>query len=126
VERFVKSLLVVWVLGAIAGAIDLASAQTTPSGEVHLSVEALGMIVGIIAVVAPAFYFIGRFNQRLAVAEHEVARISTRHADLLTRGIEVGDRMAAALDAIAGKSVTVECHGDPCKFRHANAHDKER
>lgn len=61
--------------------------------EIHVSVETVGLFIGIVAVIAPAAYAVGRFHQRLTAVEKSLE-------DTLRRTELIAERIAAALETL--------------------------
>lgn len=81
---------------------SLASAQGVGSElhEVSFSLESVGLIIGIIVVVAPAFYFAGRYSQRLTVVEKELETIASEMSGLVLKNSQAIERMARAVESL--------------------------
>jgi nitrate reductase gamma subunit len=90
-RRLSHVLVALWFVLALAVGVAWAQASVVRDGEVHLTIEAVGVIVGIVAFVGPGFYLVGRFNQRLTTVERQLET-------LVSKGVEVGERIARAVE----------------------------
>lgn len=61
--------------------------------EIHLTIETVATIVGIIFIVAPAAYAVGRFNQRLTTVELQIKQF-------MEAWIEVASKVATTLENV--------------------------
>jgi hypothetical protein len=94
--QFLRIAAFVWVPVTSSLAIGYASTidQTPEAPGVHLSVGTLVVLVGIIVVIGPAFYWAGRFHGRLTSVEQHISRI-------VDSEIETGKRVATSLERVA-------------------------
>jgi hypothetical protein len=101
------------VAGASCGTLLHSIEPSMPSDAYGLRVsgEAMGMILGIVAIVGPAFYFVGRFHQRLTVLEKQTET-------LIAEAVAIGRGLLETLGRIASHAAEACPMGDACPYRH--------
>lgn len=65
---------------------------------VTFSLESIGVTVAIIAFIGPAFYFAGRFNQRMTMVEKDLEELTAQISGLVRVNTEAANRIACAVE----------------------------
>jgi hypothetical protein len=114
----IRAVLLAWIpstiLFAFTAAFGQGAATSMESPGVHLSVEVLGVIAGIVAVIAPAFWFLGRYDHRISANESAIVHLESRVESAVLKNIAVGERIATAIEALQTDGLSVSCPLENC------------
>jgi hypothetical protein len=101
------TLIAVWswapLVAVVSTSVILAQTPIPEAPGIHVSLGVLGFVIGIVAIIAPAFYFAGRFNHRMTVVERDLERIVIVNTEAANRVASAIEELSTRLGHLEGR-----------------------
>ena len=106
--------LVSLVAVSVVWSADPAIADPNMTG-IHLSIGAIGVLAGIVAIVGPAFWLLGKYDQRMTSTEAALLHLDKQLEGIVKQSISTGDRIAEAVEALSSDGLALTCPLEGCQ-----------
>jgi hypothetical protein len=114
IRTVTRAVVAAWIPAATVLGFTLAMAAEAANPEapgIHLTMGVLSVIVGIVALVGPGFYLLGRYDHRLSSNESALLHVERQMETMVERSINTGERIANAVEALGKNGITIDCPG---------------